>query len=364
MRKLAELKPPEIKSLAKVIVEGRIGDPLTIRVIEERSGKIGVADSGEIGVLEKATGPALNTKSISKAIGSLGNTAFILSSIDIGSFENGAWCPVSWIKDTRRRALQNLHDQLGQGYSDRNGSQQDILYYSYNNEHIVDGLLGKIAEDKNIASLPAYPKISVLARSFDHVDSLCTMLENTSNATEKSMGVSEIIVDFLEIEGIKSAVTRIRETKESSHRDLKVIVASPRVIKPGEEGIWRTLLKQNPDAILVRSTGLLYRLTQLGGPGQQLTIRSNEGQTIEVTIPQLIGDFSLNAANAITAYELLEAGLSRITAAYDLSSNAITELATLLGKSAQQLEVVVHQHMPIFHTEHCVSEHHSHHQLL
>jgi hypothetical protein len=34
--------------------------------------------------------------------------------------------------------------------------------------------------------------------------------------------------------------------------------------------------------------------------------------------------------------------------------NAITELATLLGKRASQLEVVLHTHMPIFHTEHCV----------
>lgn len=75
---------------------------------------------------------------------------------------------------------------------------------------------------------------------------------------------------------------------------------------------------------------------------------------MEVTIPELIGDFSLNAANAITAHELLQAGLSRITAAYDLSANAMTELATILGENASQLEVVVHQHMPIFHTEHCV----------
>jgi len=29
-------------------------------------------------------------------------------------------------------------------------------------------------------------------------------------------------------------------------------------------------------------------------------------------------------------------------------------MATILGKTAQRLEVVVHQHMPIFHTEHCV----------
>jgi putative protease len=170
--------------------------------------------------------------------------------------------------------------------------------------------------------------------------------------------VSEVIIDFLEIEGIRSAVSRIREAKDKSHQNIRIVVASPRIIKPGEEGIWKTLLKQSPDAILERSTGLFYRLTQLGGTGQQLSIQSlsTEGdvEVTTVTLPELIGDFSLNAANAITAHELLQAGLSRITAAYDLSAHAITELATLLGKSAQHLEVVVHQHMPIFHTEHCV----------
>lgn len=124
--------------------------------------------------------------------------------------------------------------------------------------------------------------------------------------------------------------------------------------QPGEEGIWRTLLKTQPDALLIRSTGLLHRLTQLGGAGQQFTIKES-GEAVEVTIPELIGDFSLNAANAISAYELLQSGLSRITAAYDLSANAITELGSLLGKNmASKLDVVVHQHMPIFHTEHCV----------
>jgi len=212
---------------------------------------------------------------------------------------------------------------------------------------VVDQLLDEISLGwpKEVTS----PKISVLARNYDQIDAICTLMENR-NPDDESEGVSEVIVDLLEIDGIKKAVSRIREVS-----NLRVVVASPRVIKPGEEGIWRTLLKTQPDGILVRSTGLLYRLTQLGGAGQKITIKSAEsGESMEVTIPEMIGDFSLNAANAITAHELLQSGLQRITAAYDLNANAITELSTLLGEKASQLEVVVHQHMPIFHTEHCV----------
>jgi putative protease len=54
------------------------------------------------------------------------------------------------------------------------------------------------------------------------------------------------------------------------------------------------------------------------------------------------------------AYELLEYRLSKITASYDLIRNAITKLATLLGRRASQLKVVLHANLPIFHTEHCV----------
>eukprot|EP00957_Ditylum_brightwellii_P086205 6559219-Ditylum_brightwellii.AAC.1 len=52
---------------------------------------------------------------------------------------------------------------------------------------------------------------------------------------------------------------------------------------------------------------------------------------------------------------MLNCGLSRVTAAYDLNANAITELATQLGPAgAARFEAVVHAHIPIFHTEHCV----------
>lgn len=360
IRKLAELDPPEFKSPVSVTVEGKVGEPLTVCIVDERTGEIGVADSRALGLLEQATGSALNDISISKAIGTLGNTEYSISCINMDSLVDGVWCPLSWIKDTRRRAIENLSNDPDDSTEDKSISdkQSTSARATYNDDFfVVDQLLDEIASaGKTSRSTQSFPRVSVLARSFEQVDAICSFIENNSN--DKEPRVSEVIIDFLEIEGIRSAVSRIREAKDKSHQNIRIVVASPRIIKPGEEGIWKTLLKQSLDAILVRSTGLLYRLTQLGGTGQQLSIQSlsTEGdvEVTTVTLPELIGDFSLNAANAITAHELLQAGLSRITAAYDLSAHAITELATLLGKSAQHLEVVVHQHMPIFHTEHCV----------
>ncbi|KAL7554652.1 hypothetical protein ACHAWF_018258, partial [Thalassiosira exigua] len=342
MRKLAELDPP--KSPARVVVEGRIGTPLTVRVVDEGSGRAGEASSSNEETLEEAKGSGVGEKSIAKAIGTLGNSRWSLSELDLSGLEEGSWCPMSWVKDARRRALEDLEANFP---SARAHPASDVV-----GDSVVDLLLDEMSRDVHADRPETRAKLSVLARNYEQVDALCNMILSDSESSAEA--ISEIIVDFLEIDGIRAAVSRIQEAKARSSRDLRVVVASPRVIKPGEEGIWRTLLKTNPDGILVRSAGLLYRLTQLGGAGGRVAIPSPGGETVDVTIPELIGDFSLNAANAIAAHELLRSGLSRITAAYDLSGDAIAELATLLGDKASRLEAVVHQHMPIFHTEHCV----------
>jgi putative protease len=66
-----------------------------------------------------------------------------------------------------------------------------------------------------------------------------------------------------------------------------------------------------------------------------------------------IGDFSLNVANALTAdYFKSKFALERLTASYDLN---VTQLEALLKSAPPEwFEVTIHQHMPMFHMEHCV----------
>jgi putative protease len=66
-----------------------------------------------------------------------------------------------------------------------------------------------------------------------------------------------------------------------------------------------------------------------------------------------IGDFSLNVANPLTAdYFKRQFGLERLTASYDLNINQLEDLLT--SCPSQWFEVTIHQHMPMFHMEHCV----------
>ena len=68
---------------------------------------------------------------------------------------------------------------------------------------------------------------------------------------------------------------------------------------------------------------------------------------------RLRGDFSLNVANHLTADYLTERWqLERLTASYDLNTGQLDAL--LRNSPAGRFEITLHQHMPMFHMEHCV----------
>jgi putative protease len=108
-------------------------------------------------------------------------------------------------------------------------------------------------------------------------------------------------------------------------------VVPPRIFKPGEEWILRLVRGCDADGYLVRNYDHLQFFA---------------GQPCR-------GDFSLNVANGLTAeYFLQKYGLERVTASYDLN---VEQLLALLGSAPPQwFEVTLHQHMPMFHMEHCV----------
>jgi putative protease len=65
-----------------------------------------------------------------------------------------------------------------------------------------------------------------------------------------------------------------------------------------------------------------------------------------------IGDFSLNVANELTADLFMREGFSRLVPSYDLNWE---QFAALVRRSSPNwYEVNLHQHMPMFHMEHCV----------
>jgi putative protease len=140
------------------------------------------------------------------------------------------------------------------------------------------------------------------------------------------LGVPTVYADFNNIRDYRPAVDLGRAA--AGH----VYLATPRVFKPGETGIFRAMARYEPDGILVRNLAGLEYFTRLQIP--------------------CVADYTLNAANEFTVEYLCRLGAKRVTASYDLNREQLIQLVRHAREDL--LEVVVHQHMPMFHMEHCV----------
>ncbi|MEK3838564.1 DUF3656 domain-containing U32 family peptidase [Paenibacillus sp. FSL R7-0128] len=161
---------------------------------------------------------------------------------------------------------------------------------------------------------------------------LCRSLPQVQAALEA--GVTNIYADFEFIKQFPAAVDAVRAAGAS------IALATPRIHMPNENGYHANILRLQPDAVLVRNTGALY---------YYLRHRMEHPDAVH---PRLIGDFSLNIANHRAVDLFLDAGCDRVTPSYDLN---IQQMVDLLGHSdTSRMEVVIHQHLPMFHTEHCV----------
>ena len=108
----------------------------------------------------------------------------------------------------------------------------------------------------------------------------------------------------------------------------------PRIFKEADDeaGILRVVRECGADGFLVRAHKHLYAFAGT----------------------RLRGDFSLNVANHLTAeYFLRERGLERITASYDMNFEQLRALLAHVPVP-EKIEITLHQHMPMFHMEHCV----------
>jgi putative protease len=176
----------------------------------------------------------------------------------------------------------------------------------------------------NLPVLPAAEKTTPPSHGVPELHLLVRTPEQLDAAL--ALRPASITLDYLDLYGLRPSVERVKSS------GIVARVASPRVLKPGEARILN-FLSSLDCTLLVRSTGMLHALR-----GQQHS--------------PLIGDFSLNAANSLTAETYLELGLERLTPTHDLNAEQIGELARRAGP--QKIEVVAYHHLPVFHTEHCV----------
>ena len=156
-------------------------------------------------------------------------------------------------------------------------------------------------------------------------------------------GVTTVYCEFEDPKKYREAVRLCRESRDESRvpdankpstlgpRPSTIFVAPPRIFKPGEEWTLEQTRACNADGYLVRNY-------------DHLKFFANDRR---------IGDYSLNIANRLAAdYFKNKFGLERVTTSYDLNFQQLEAL--LQAVPPEWFEVTIHQHMPMFHMEHCV----------
>lgn len=249
-------------------------------------------------VLQRANKHPATAAMLTEKLNRLGATAFRMRGLD-AHIEGGPMVPASTINDLRRRVIEQLAARVEQ-------PPRRSIHAAAGHAMLAAIESGDPPEQE--------PKLSVLCRTLEQV------------AAAADAGVDLIYVDFHDVRRYADVSDIVVP------RSIPFGIASVRMQKPGEMGLLRVLRRHNPDFILARNLAAIDFF-------RDSTIRT-------------IADFSLNVANHRSAEWIRSLGVRRVTASYDLNSDQLADLTDSVP--GDWLEVVLHQHIPMFHMEHCV----------
>jgi U32 family peptidase len=262
--------------------------------------------------LSAAENRGLTEETLRAQLGRLGNTPYELAGLT-ADITGSVFAPVSLLNRMRREAVEKLEALQSRPLTRLIHSAPDLR---------------REMRPRGLASQPAAAQLHVLIRTPEQIEAAIAAQPDS------------ITLDYLDLYGLRSSLERVRAA------GVQVRVASPRILKPGESRIV-TFLASLDCPILVRSSGILHSLKETAGQP-----KATAGLHEATAGSMLIGDFSLNIANTLTAEAFLELGLDRLTPTHDLNAAQIRELAGTIGP--ERVEAIAYQHLPVFHTEHCV----------
>ena len=276
-------------------VHGEAGQPLTV-VGKDELGHVARAES-EI-VLVAAEKQGLNREKLEEQLGRLGGTEFKLGRLE-NLLRGKVHLPVSELNRVRRELVAQMQ-QLRAGPKRWTPGECGLSQ-----------LLPERKEAKGELEL------IVLARTMGQVEAALRC------------GVGTIYCEFEDVKKYREAVRVVHSGGCGEERSIWV--APPRIFKMGEDWVLQQVRSANADGYLVRNYDHLKWFSDC---------------------PRR-GDFSLNVANALSAEHFVKRfGLERVSVSYDLNAEQVEAL--LLSAPPDWFEITLHQHMPMFHMEHCV----------
>lgn len=322
IKKTWDLQDPAFQRPVFARVSGRVGEPLVLELSDEQ-GHV-AREQTEI-VLEVARKRALDADYLRAQIGRLGGTPYELADLDC-ALEGELMVPVSALNDVRRRAVETLSRLRCQPL--RWTISDAIPYQSKIDTQFLSVRPEESASRTSRSAVLSLPKGA--ADSLPSADPELVVLVRTESQMEAA-AIAGVRTLYLELEFPKrypELISRWRAIAPGA----QIWAAPPRIAKAGEDWILRQVEEGQADGVLARAWDHLSWFA---------------GRT------RLRGDFSLNVANGLSAeWFLARFGLDGLTCSYDLTAQQILDLAASTDPS--RLELTIHQHMPMFHMEHCV----------
>ncbi|MEP6670830.1 MAG: DUF3656 domain-containing protein [Chthoniobacter sp.] len=289
---------PRRREQIEMSVRGRAGEPLELRV-DAVTVKSGIP-------LQAARTAPLTVEKLRDHLGRLGDSAYELGEL-LCELEGEVILPIGELNRLRRELVFQLD-------AARSVTRHEGLAG-------VEAIVTRV-RTSSVSQPRSTPALRVLCRSMEQLDAAL------------ECGVEEISVDFEDIRRGKDAVARVRE----SGTGARIFLATPRIQKAGEQGFFKLIENAAPDGVLIRNLGAIAYFAERNASDHPRL--------------QLIGDFSLNVANPLTAAYFMSKGLERVTISYDLNIEQVLDL--LSSAPPSWFELTLHQHMPMFHMEHCV----------
>ncbi len=306
LRRSYEGDLPKLQRPIDLEVHGLAGKPLSLFARDE-TGHVVRVDSAM--PLVQAEKQPLTQNRLREQFGRLGGTPFLLRELKT-LLEGDVLLPISELNRLRRSMVAELVSLRARP-----------LRWTLREPTPPDG-----PQPKALAEQPSQqehataraPELIVLVRSLPQLDAAL------------QRGVRTLYCEFEDPKKYRDAVSRVRGPGNGSEGS-QVFVAPPRIFKMGEDWILKQVRSCEADGYLIRNYD---HLGFFNGS-------------------RCIGDYSLNVANRLAAEYFKERfALERITASYDLN---FTQLESLLSAARPDwFEVTIHQHMPMFHMEHCV----------
>lgn len=305
LRKTFTNHEPLRKLSLEIIATASAGEPLTLEIIVVGNGVRLSLSTPE--PLAKARQHSLTAEVLQEQLGRLGGSPYELRKLT-ASISGEPMVPFSVLGKLRHQMVEKLDEALA------TPAARQIAA-----ESVLPRMRAAGVENSTATNASSTPQVHVLCRSLPQLKEVL------------DLGIRSLYADFQDIREYRPAAALAKEHGAS------LFLATPRIQKPDEVGIFLAILKHNASGILVRNLAGLAFYTERQVP--------------------VVADFSLNCTSELTARFLRERGATRITPSYDLNREQLLELVSgvaAAGIDLSSLEVVIHQHMPMFHMEHCV----------